>query len=76
MKKGIAGNIARQFIDSKLSLLLMIAFLFIGIYSSTIIPREEEPQIEVPITDIFIAYPGSSPQEVEKQSFQTIRKNH
>lgn len=74
MDKGIAGKIARQFIDSKLSLLLMIAFLLIGIYSSMIIPREEEPQIEVPITDIFIGYPGASPLEVESRISKPLEK--
>jgi len=49
MKSGIAAKIAKPFINSKLTLLLMIAFLSVGIYSSFLIPREEEPQIEVPI---------------------------
>ncbi|MEZ4930972.1 MAG: hypothetical protein R2788_02415 [Saprospiraceae bacterium] len=41
--------------------------LIIGIYSSTLIPREEEPQIDVPIADIFVGYPGASPTEVESR---------
>jgi multidrug efflux pump subunit AcrB len=74
MNKGLAGNIAKHFIESKLSLLLMIAFLLIGIYSSMIIPREEEPQIIVPVTDIFIGYPGASPKEVESRISKPLEK--
>ncbi len=67
MKAGIAGNIAQTFINSKLTPLIMIAALVIGIYSTYLTPREEEPQISVPIADIFVQYPGASPEEVEKR---------
>ena len=67
MKKGIAGSIASVFLRSKLSLLLMISFLVVGVYSVSLIPREEEPQIKVPAADIFLQMPGASPQEVERQ---------
>lgn len=67
MNTGLAGNIARAFIDSKLTLLLMIAFLAIGAYGVWLTPSEEEPQIDVPMADIFIGYPGASPQEVENR---------
>ena len=65
MKDGLSGNIAKAFIKSKLTILLMIAFLLIGGYSAMFIPREEEPQIDVPTADIFLRYPGASPKEVE-----------
>ncbi|MEQ6122214.1 efflux RND transporter permease subunit [Reichenbachiella sp. MALMAid0571] len=64
---GIAGNIARQFINSKLTPLLMVAFMAVGIYSATLTPKEEEPQIDVPIADIFIKYPGASAVEIESR---------
>ncbi len=41
--------------------------MIIGIYSSFLIPREEEPQINVPMADIMIGYPGASPIEVESR---------
>ena len=44
---GIAGNIAKQFINSKLTPLLMFVFMIAGIYSAIQTPKEEEPQIEV-----------------------------
>ncbi|MCC5932885.1 MAG: efflux RND transporter permease subunit [Balneolales bacterium] len=65
MNTGLAGKIAQAFIDSKLTLLLMIAFLAIGAYGVWLTPSEEEPQIDVPMADIFIGYPGASPEEVE-----------
>lgn len=74
MKQGIAGNIASSFLQSKLSLLLMIAFLIIGAYSITLIPREEEPQIEVPVADIFLQKPGATPKEVENQMIAPLER--
>ena len=65
MKEGLAGTVAKVFIGSKLTVLLMIVFMVIGVYASFLIPREEEPQIDVPIADIFVGYPGASPTEVE-----------
>jgi len=67
MKTGLAGSIARAFIDSKLTLLLMVAFLAIGVYGVWLTPSEEEPQIDVPMADIFVGYPGASPEEVERR---------
>lgn len=74
MKNGFAGNIARGFIQSKLTILLMVAFLLIGGYSTFLIPREEEPQIQIPMADIFIGYPGASPQDVETKVAAPLEK--
>jgi multidrug efflux pump subunit AcrB len=74
MKEGLSGNIAKAFLQSKLTILLMIAFLLIGGYSTIYIPREEEPQIDVPTADIFIGYPGASPKEVEARVSQPLEK--
>ncbi len=74
MKTGFAGGIAKLFIKSKLTPLLMIAFLVIGAYSSYLTPREEEPQIDVPIADIFLAYPGATPIEVESRIVKPLEK--
>jgi len=74
MKEGLAGKIAKLFIGSKLTVLLMIVFMIIGVYSSFLIPREEEPQIDVPIADIFVGYPGASPTEVESRVVKPLEK--
>ncbi|MDG1573352.1 efflux RND transporter permease subunit [Robiginitalea sp. M366] len=74
MKEGLAGKIAKGFIGSKLTVLLMIVFMVIGVYSSFLIPREEEPQIDVPMADIFVGYPGASPAEVESRVVKPLEK--
>lgn len=74
MKDGLAGKIAKLFIGSKLTVLLMIVFMVIGVYSSFLIPREEEPQIDVAMADIFVGYPGASPTEVESRVVKPLEK--
>lgn len=74
MKTGIAGKIAKAFIDSKLTPLLMLVFLGLGFYGTYLTPREEEPQIDVPMADIFVGYPGASPEEVEKRISVPLEK--
>ncbi len=74
MKDGLAGRIAKLFIGSKLTVLLMIVFMVIGVYSSFLIPREEEPQIDVAMADIFVGYPGASPTEVESRVVKPLEK--
>ena len=73
-KQGLSGNIAGAFLQSKLSVLLMVAFLLVGIYSTMLIPREEEPQIEVPVADIFIGMPGATPQEMDSRVVAPLEK--
>lgn len=74
MEHGISGRLANAFIRSKLSILLVMAFLILGLFSIYSIPREEEPQIEVPMADIMVGYPGASPQEVESQLIEPMEK--
>lgn len=74
MKEGLAGKIAKAFMTSKLTILLMVVFMVIGVYSSFLIPREEEPQIDVPMADIFVGYPGASPTEVESRVLKPLEK--
>ncbi|MGF1555364.1 efflux RND transporter permease subunit [Paucihalobacter sp.] len=74
MKEGLAGKIAKAFMTSKLTILLMVVFMVVGVYSSFLIPREEEPQIDVPMADIFVGYPGASPTEVESRVLKPLEK--
>ena len=71
---GFAGKIARAFIDSKLTPLIVGASLLLGLYSILATPREEEPQIVVPMVDVFLPMPGSSPKEVEQRLVTTFEK--
>lgn len=64
---GFAGKIARAFINSKLTPLIVGASLILGIFAVKMTPREEEPQIVVPMIDIYLPMPGSSPQEVQER---------
>ncbi len=74
MQKGLAGQIASGFLNSKLSILLMAAIMLIGVYSSSLIPREEDPQIDVPMVDVMVGYPGATPQEVESRVLIPLEK--
>lgn len=74
MQEGISGKIAQAFMNSKLTILLMIGLMIIGVYSSFLIPREEEPQINVPMADVLIGYPGASPKEVESRVAKPLEK--
>jgi len=71
---GAAGNIARFFIDSKLTPLIIIASILLGLAALYALPREEEPQIIVPMIDIFVQMPGASPKEVEERVTKPMEK--
>ena len=64
-KRDIAGGFARAFINSPLTPLFLMAFLVMGIIGILITPRQEDPQISVPMVDIFVQYPGASNKQVE-----------
>ena len=64
---GFAGRTARAFINSKLTPLIVAASLLLGLFAVIMTPREEEPQIVVPMVDIYLPMPGSSPQEVQER---------
>ena len=71
---GTAGKIARFFIDSKLTPLIVIASILLGLAAVAALPREEEPQIIVPMIDIFVQMPGASAQEVEQRITSPMEK--
>ena len=62
---GIAGRIAQSFLRSKLTPLVTVASLAVGLLAILATPREEEPQISVPMIDVIAALPGASPGEAE-----------
>lgn len=66
-KLGIAGRFARIFVDSKLTPLIVVGSLLLGIMAIWLTPREEEPQISVPMVDVMIPFTGASPKEVEER---------
>ncbi len=66
-QSGFAGKLAGAFINSKLTPLGIIASLLLGIMAVVMLPREEEPQIKVPMIDVMVAMEGATPREVEEQ---------
>jgi multidrug efflux pump subunit AcrB len=72
--KGIAGRLADAFIDSRLTPLIIIASMLLGIGAVLLLPREEEPQIIVPMIDVFVQMPGASVREVEERVTRPMEK--
>jgi multidrug efflux pump subunit AcrB len=71
---GIAGRIARAFIDSKLTPLFVITSILLGAAATLLLPREEEPQIKVPMIDVLVSMPGFSAREVEERATRPMEK--
>jgi len=67
VNKGLAGKIAHAFIDSRLTPLVIVGSLLLGLFSILQTPREEEPQIVVPMLDVYVGMPGASAKEVEQR---------
>ncbi|MEN8179873.1 MAG: efflux RND transporter permease subunit [Pseudomonadota bacterium] len=61
----LPGRVARYFVESRLTVLMMLAILCFGIVGLMLTPREENPQIIVPAAAVSVALPGASPLEVE-----------
>jgi len=66
-QQDFAGRLASVFVASRLTPILIIASLLLGVMAVAMLPREEEPQIKVPMIDIMVAMPGATPKEVEQR---------
>jgi multidrug efflux pump subunit AcrB len=66
-KPQIAGRLAHAFIHSKLTPLFLLASISLGAAAVLLLPREEEPQIIVPMIDVLVSFPGASAKEVESR---------
>jgi multidrug efflux pump subunit AcrB len=71
---GLAGKTARAFIHSPLSPLLFLAMLAMGILGLMATPRQEDPQISVPMVDIFLQYPGASAEQVAAMAVDPLER--
>jgi len=71
---GFAGRVAAAFLDSKLTPLLVVASLLLGAFAVIVTPREEEPQIQVPMIDVFAGLPGATAAEVERRVISPLEK--
>lgn len=73
-KYGFAGRLASMFIDSRLTPIVIIASILMGLFSVMMLPREEEPQIKVPMVDVMVRMPGASAKEVERRVTAPMEK--
>lgn len=71
---GMAGRLARAFLHSSLTPLVILVSLLLGLGATAILPREEEPQITVPMADVHVAMPGASAAEVEQRLTYPLEK--
>ena len=74
MKTGFAGRIAHAFLQSKLTPLFILASLAVGALALFATPREEEPQIRVPMVDVAVSWPGAEPAEVASRVVEPIER--
>src|SRR5678815_8438 len=73
---GFSGRVARAFIDSKLTPLIIINSVLLGAVAILLLPREEEPQIKVPMMDVLVSMPGCSAKEVEERATRPVSYTH
>ncbi|MGE3151645.1 MAG: efflux RND transporter permease subunit [Nitrospiraceae bacterium] len=71
---GLSGRLAGLFLGSKLTPLIVVGSLLLGLFAVLLTPREEEPQIIVPMADVFLPFPGASSQIVEQQLTKPIER--
>ena len=60
------NSIVKAFLESNLSLILILLATIVGFAALWITPREEDPQIVVPLADVYVSFPGHSAAEVEQ----------
>jgi len=71
---GVSGRLAKALLHSRLTPLFILSSLLLGVFSVLRLPREEEPQIIVPMIDVFVAMPGASAREVEERVTKPMEK--
>ncbi len=73
-KYGLTGRLAALFIDSRLTPIVIAASILMGAFAVLMLPREEEPQIKVPMIDVIVSMPGSTAAEVENRMTRPMEK--
>ncbi len=72
--KGFAGKLAETFIQSKLTPVAILVSLLLGLASVYLTPKEEEPQITVPMIDVMIPAPGMEAREIERHVTEPVER--
>jgi multidrug efflux pump subunit AcrB len=73
-KLGMAGRIGQSFLESKLTPLIIVASLLLGLFAIAVTPSEEEPQIKVPMIDVMVGFPGATAEEIEHRVITPLEK--
>lgn len=73
-RPGLAGRLAGMFAQSKLTPIAVIASIMLGLFAVLMLPREEEPQIKVPMVDVLVGMPGATAREVENRVTRPMEK--
>lgn len=71
---GFAGKLGKSFVHSKLTPVIILVSLFLGLMAVYLTPKEEEPQISVPMIDIQIGAPGYTAKEVERKVTEVVER--
>ncbi len=71
---GVSGRVAKAFLHSKLNPLIVVFALLLGAFAIMITPRQEDPQIKVPMIDVMVAYPGATAEGVENRVITPLEK--
>ena len=66
LRRGFIGNLVAYFINSQITILLIVALMLLGLMAIVFTPKEENPQISVPAADIYLSYPGAPAKVVEE----------
>lgn len=74
LHKGFAGKLAETFIQSKLTPVVILVSLLLGLASVYLTPKEEEPQITVPMIDVMIPAPGMEAREIERNITEPVER--
>ena len=74
LRPGVAGRLAAIFINSKLTPIAVLASVLLGVFAVLMLPREEEPQIKVPMVDVLVGMPGATAREVENRVTRPMEK--
>ncbi len=72
--QGFIASVVKTFLTGPLSILLIVFAVIAGAMAIQLTPREEEPQIVVPMVDIYVGFPGQSPREVEELVTRPLEK--
>ncbi|MEI6126730.1 MAG: efflux RND transporter permease subunit [Pseudomonadota bacterium] len=72
--RNFIARITASFVDSKLVPLIILATILLGSFSIIKTPSEEEPQIVVPMIDVFVQMPGATPKEIENRVVNPMEK--